>query len=81
MNDKIKRLLYSKYSKYIISFVLGFGLATLFRKICKDKSCYKFKSPKIESFFKKFFEFDNDCISYSAKPVKCDLNKKIIEIA
>ena len=30
----VKRLLYNPYSDYIISIILGFGLATLFRKVC-----------------------------------------------
>ena len=41
---KIKQLINSKEGKYIISVVLGLGLATLFREVCKDKTCIVFKA-------------------------------------
>ena len=41
----LKRLLYSSLGKIIISVILGLGLATIFRKVCKDKNCITFKGP------------------------------------
>ncbi len=42
----IKRLLNSSYSSVIISAIIGFGLATLFRENCKNGNCHVFKAPK-----------------------------------
>ena len=39
----MRHFLKSKYGKLILSALFGFGLATLFRKTCKDKECMKFK--------------------------------------
>ena len=33
-----RRLLYSTPGKYIISILLGLGLATLFRRACKERN-------------------------------------------
>ena len=49
----IKRLLYGDVSKIFISVLLGLGLATLFRKVCKDRDCIIFRAPhlnKIQKF-------------------------------
>ena len=35
----IKRLLHGRFSKYVISAILGIGLATLFRKACNSRNC------------------------------------------
>ena len=43
---QVKRLLYGRYSKMVISAVLGLGLATLFRKVCNERSCLVFFGPK-----------------------------------
>ena len=40
-----KRLINTSLGKIIISIMLGLGLATLFRKVCKDKNCITFKGP------------------------------------
>ena len=44
----IRRLIYSKFGKNIISILLGLGLATIFRKACTDRNCMIFKAPEIE---------------------------------
>ena len=72
----IHRLLYSKYSKILISMLLGFGLATLFRKECKNDSCLERKGPKIEDLENKIFKHDNNCYSLSYTSEKCDDSKK-----
>ena len=59
MGVNIKRLLYTPVSKYIISIVLGFGLATLFRKVCKDRNCMKFQGPSIDKIKGQIFKYNN----------------------
>ena len=43
----LQRLLNSKMGKITLSIILGFGLATLFRKVCTDKNCLVFNGPII----------------------------------
>ena len=76
-----KRLLYTPASKYIISIVLGFGLATLFRKVCKDRNCILFKAPEIEKIENSVYKYNNKCYKFKPKAETCDYKKKIIQFA
>jgi hypothetical protein len=59
----------------IISVILGFGLATLFRKACKDKGCYVIKGPKMSDVQPYYFKVDERCYKYSPVVVPCDKQK------
>ena len=76
----LKRLIYSDVGRIVISIILGLGLATLFRKVCKDKNCIVFNGPILSDFEDKVYEHDGRCYKYSVKSAKCDANKKIIDI-
>ena len=79
--DRIRRFLYSKHSKYIISIILGIGLSSLFRKVCNDRSCMIFKGPPIDKINNQIFKYNDKCYKYSHKITDCDMNKKIINFA
>jgi hypothetical protein len=75
----IKRILNSDTGKTIISVLLGFGVACLFHKVCKDKDCIHFSGPVISNIEDKIFQHDNKCYTYKAKAVKCNPAKKTVE--
>tara|TARA_B100000900_G_C20587248_1_gene720109 strand:- start:2463 stop:2702 length:240 start_codon:yes stop_codon:yes gene_type:complete len=77
----IRRLIYSKFGKNIISILLGLGLATIFRKACTDRNCMIFKAPEIEKIKNKTFKYNNKCYRYKENAVSCDKNKKIVNFA
>jgi len=74
-----KEILNSKTGKIVISIVLGFGIACLFHKACKDKECIRFSGPVITNINDKIFQHDGKCYTYKAKAVKCNNTKKIID--
>ena len=76
-----KRLLYSDIGKYIISILLGLGLATLFRKSCTKRSCFVFEAPSLKELDSKIYGFDDKCYKFKSKSKKCDSTKKTVEIA
>jgi hypothetical protein len=76
----IKRLLNTPFGKIIISILLGFGLATMFRKACTDKNCIIFDGPVISEVDGKIFRFGEFCYKYDLQPNKCDPTKKTVEI-
>ena len=78
---EIKRLLYGKYSKYVISIILGFGLATLFRKVCNERNCLLFKAPKIKNIEEKTYKVDNTCYKVKHKQVQYNNSKKEVFFA
>ena len=75
----LRRLLESELGKNIISILLGLGLATLFRKVCKDRKCLVFKAPKIDDVKGQVFKFDGKCYKYREEATKCDPNKRIVD--
>ena len=76
----LKSLLNSTKGKIIVSILLGFGIATLFRKSCENRNCLVFKAPSMNKIKNKPFLFDDKCYEYNEKNVTCDNKKKILEI-
>lgn len=77
----IRRILYSEFGKHIISAILGLGIATLFRKVCKDRSCLVFHAPNIGKIRGQVFKFNNKCYKFKESAVTCDSTKKQISFA
>ena len=77
----LRRLIYSNIGKYIISILLGLGLATLFRKVCNDRNCIVFKAPNLNKIKDQIFKFGNKCYKYTESIESCDLNKKQVNFA
>ena len=78
---KLKKLLYSKTGEIIISILLGFGLASIFRFSCKNNNCIIFKAPSIKKIKGKIFKFDDKCYKFNEVAGKCKNNKKILNFA
>lgn len=74
------RLLNTQLGKFFVSVILGIGLATLFRKSCKDKQCIEFNGPVINEVDGKTYKFGDICYKYELISDKCDLNKQTIMI-
>lgn len=65
----INNLLKSESGQIIISCILGFGLASLFKKVCIDDNCLIIKSPpNIEG---NIFKFQDKCYTYAPHSVTC----------
>lgn len=80
MPVNMDRLLYGTYSKYIFSIILGFGLATMFRKVCNDKNCLRFVGPRIKEVDDKVYQFNKSCYKFKPKAVSCSKNKKQVNV-
>ena len=77
----LKNFLNSQKGRIIISILLGFGIATLFRKSCENRNCLVFKAPSINKIKDKTFLFDEKCYKYTEKNVTCDNNKNVLKIS
>lgn len=77
----IKRLLYGTYSEYILAALLGFGLATVFRKACKDRGCLVFKGPHIDKVSNKTFKYDGKCYTFTPEIGSCHKHKQTVDFA
>jgi len=66
------RLLHTDNGKYAISFILGLGLASLFKKVCNDRNCIVLAAPPFDEVTKKIYEYNNKCYTFEEKIAKCD---------
>jgi len=56
----------------IISIILGLGLASLFRQVCKDDKCRVVKGPNLKEIQKNTYKIDDKCYKYKPVPTMCD---------
>lgn len=68
----INELLNSKKGKIIISILWGLGLASLFRKICKGKSCIIYKAPFPNNIVTNVYTHDGKCYKYYTHTTRCN---------
>ena len=76
---ELGKFVHTKTGKYMMSILLGFGLASLFRIVCKDKNCILFRAPPLEEIKDKIYGQDNKCYKYTVNPSKCNAQKKVVE--
>ena len=75
----LDKLLHTKTGKYILSFLLGLGLASLFRTACKDKNCIIYKAPlDAEDIENKTYKIADKCYKFKKEYSNCNANLKTI---
>jgi hypothetical protein len=70
---KTMSILRSDRGKIVISIVIGFGFATMFRRACRKNSCYIIKGPKKEEL-QKYYRIDQKCYQYNPYSINCPAN-------
>ena len=73
------KFVHTETGKIIMSVLLGFGLASLFRTVCKDKDCLIFHAPPLDNFKDKIYKTGNKCYKYNPFATKCRDNTKTID--
>ena len=79
MGIYLGRFVHTETGKIIMSILLGFGLASLFRTVCKDKDCIIFHAPPLDKFQDKIYKNGDKCYKYTPVATKCDPNVKIVD--
>ena len=72
MKFNIIKFINSRNGKYVFSILIGFGLATLFRKACNSRNCLVFKSPDLDNIKGKIFNHDNKCYEFKEESITCN---------
>ena len=84
LNRVVQNIMYTDRGRFILSIILGLGLATIFRNYCKGKNCYDFIGPKQKEIKDMVFSFDSNnsqCYVMREKTVACNNNKKIVQFS
>lgn len=67
----LSKLLENESMAIIISIILGLGMASLFRQVCKGNECIIVKGPNIKEVSKKVYKIDDKCYKYTPKATTC----------
>ncbi len=78
MQLHLGKFVHTERGKILMSILMGLGLATLFRKVCKDNNCIAFHAPPLDEFKDKIYKNNGKCIKYVPVATKCTLNSKTI---
>lgn len=78
MQIHLGKFVHSERGRIIMSVLLGFGLASLFRTVCKDNNCIIFHAPPLDDFKDKIYKTDGKCVKYVPVATKCTLNAKTV---
>jgi hypothetical protein len=72
------KFLHTERGKIMMSILLGLGLASLFRTVCKDNNCLIFHAPPLDNFKDKIYKNNGKCVKYVPTATKCSLNAKTV---
>ena len=74
----VSKLLHTPTGKILLSIILGLGIASLFRTVCKGRSCVEYYAPSLEEMRDKVFKYDGKCYTYEPEQKNCDKTKEIL---
>jgi hypothetical protein len=72
------KFVHTETGKIIMSVLLGLGLASLFRTVCKEQNCLIFHAPPLDEFKDKIYRSNGKCVKYNQVATKCSANAKIV---
>jgi len=78
MGVYLGKFVHTETGKIIMSILLGLGLASLFRTICKDNNCLVFRAPPLDEIKDKIYKNNGKCVKYVPVASKCSLNTKTV---
>ena len=55
----------------LLSVLLGFGLAAIFRPLCKGPECIIMRGPPVGDIKGAVYQFGAKCVEFDAKAVEC----------
>ena len=77
----LSKFVNSETGKYLMSVLLGLGLATFFRRMCSGKNCVISKAPPLEEIEDKIYKFDGKCYKLEKNAKKCAKDKTVLTFA
>ena len=78
MKSKVSQMLHTSYGRLVISVLLGLGLASLFKKTCNSKSCYKFVAPNVSEITSSVYSHGDSCYTFKPITVQCKNKESIL---
>lgn len=76
----LDKFVHSYTGKIVMSMLLGIGLATFFRAVCKGKRCRIMSAPPIQEIDGQTYSFDDKCYKMEKNAINCDSNKRTVKL-
>ena len=76
----LKKIINSEGGKMFMSIILGLGIATLFKKVCKGRKCIVFYKANAEDIDDKIFKYDDKCYKFKLENTRCNKKLKTVKI-
>ena len=76
----VQKFINSDTGKYLMSILLGLGLATLFRQVCKGDNCVRYVAAPMSEIKNQVFKYNEKCYQYTPEAGTCKKNIKTIEV-
>ena len=77
----LDKFVHSSTGKILMSIILGIGLATFFRAVCKGRHCRVIASPPMEEIEDQTYKFNGKCYTFEKNATDCEINKNTVKIA
>ena len=74
MGFSFENILSNRTGQIIISIILGLGLSSLFKRVCKGRNCIIMKGPNPKELNNQIYLYDNNCYKYKILNTKCGKN-------
>jgi len=68
----LKEMFSSKESLIMLSIILGFGLATMFQRVCTGGHCVVIQGPAMKDVKNIVYRIDDTCYKYTPYVTKCE---------
>ncbi len=72
--DNFIKFAKTRRGRIIISILWGFGLACLFRKVCKDRNCIVYRAPDPNLIINNIYQHNGKCYEYKTENTQCTKN-------
>ena len=61
-----------------VSFLIGFGIAAMFRPLCNGPECIVLHGPPVKDVIDKVYQLGGGCVEFSTEVVECPKDAKEI---
>lgn len=61
-----------------VSFLIGFGIAAMFRPLCKGPECIVLHGPPVKEVINKVYQMGGACVEFTTEVVTCPTDPKEI---
>ena len=64
----------------IVSFLIGFGLAAMFRPMCQGADCILVHGPPVKDVLHKVYQMGERCVEFTTEVIDCPSKDSGIEV-